>query len=183
MRTAAVLNKIGFVADALLFLSGLLLLIDLSPRDFMPRFARQKVTLTRLREHHNLVSPPAGVNFKPETQTLKMAEDAASVHTLADLIRERSLLAYTVPWAQMVGVGFSTISLPVGQLKVDAFHPLYVVVTPPGDATPLELIPVGQLEDLDRWITSWHQSSLTFTAVTFLTLGFLLQLVVRFCPS
>jgi hypothetical protein len=48
------------------------------------------------------------------------------------------------------------LSLPVGQLKVDAFHPLYVVVTPPGDATPLELIPVGQLEDLDRWITSWH---------------------------
>jgi hypothetical protein len=180
--TPVVLNRIGLLADALLFFSGLLLLIDLSPRDFMPRFARQKAALARLREHHNLVLPaPPGVNFKPETQTMKMAEDPAAVHTLADLIRERSSLAHTVPWAQMAGVGFSTMSAPVGQLKVDAFHPLYVAVVPRGDAASLELIPVGQLEDLDRWITSWHQSSLTMTAATFLTLGFLLQLVVRFC--
>jgi len=182
MFTASALSKIGFAADALLFLSGLLLLVDLSPRDFMPRFARQKAALARRREHHNLVSPPPpGVNFKPETQKLQMAEDAASVHTLVDLIKERSVLAHTVPWTEMVGVGFSAVSVPVGQLKVDAFHPLYIAVMPPGDATSLELIPVGQLEDLDRWITSWHQSSLTFTAATLLTLGFLLQLVVRFC--
>jgi hypothetical protein len=182
MLTPAALNKIGLAADGLLFLSGLLLLVDLSPRDFMPRFARQKAALARLREHHNLVlPPPPGVNFKPETRTMKMAEDPAAVHTLADLIRERSSLAHTVPWAQMVGIGFSTLSAPVGQLKVDAFHPLYVAIVPTGDAASLELIPVGQLEDLDRWITSWHQSSLTLTAATFLTLGFLLQLVVRFC--
>src|SRR5919197_3195134 len=43
----------------------------------------------------------------------------------------------------------------------------------------LELIPVGQLQDLDHWITSWNQSSLTFSAATLLTVGFLLQLVIR----
>jgi hypothetical protein len=135
MLTAAALNKIGLLADVLLFLSGLLLLIDLSPRDFMPRFARQKAALAHLREHHNLtLPPPPGVDSKPETQSMKMAEDPASVHILADLIRKRSPLADTVRWDQMVGVGFSTVSAPVGQLKIDAFHPLYVAIMPAGDA-------------------------------------------------
>jgi hypothetical protein len=66
----------------------------------------------------------------------------------------------------MIGVGFSTVSVPVGQFKVDALHPLYVAIMPAGEGTSLELIPVGQLEDLDRWIMSWHQSALTFTAAT-----------------
>ena len=97
MLTAAASNRIGLLADVLLFLSGLLLLIDLSPRDLMPRFAGQKAALASLREHHNLtLPPPLGVNFKPETQSMKMAEDPASVRTLADLIRERSPLADSV---------------------------------------------------------------------------------------
>jgi hypothetical protein len=181
MLTPALLNRIGLVADALLFLSGLLLLVDLAPRDFMPRFARQKAALARLREHHNLIlQPPPGVNFKVETETMKMAEDPAAVRTLAELIRERSSLAHTVPWERLVGVGFSTISAPVGHLKVAAFYPLYIAVSPvAADAPSLELIPVGHLEDLDRWITSWHQSSLTVTAATLLTVGFLLQLCIR----
>lgn len=57
MLSASSLSKIGFAADALLFLSGLLL-VDLSPRDFMPRFTGQKAALARLREYHNLMLPP-----------------------------------------------------------------------------------------------------------------------------
>jgi hypothetical protein len=110
---------------------------------------------------------------------MKLVVDPVSAHTLADLIRNRSLLGHTVPWDRAVGVGFSTISIPVGPLKLDGFHPLYIAVMPIEASTTLELIPVGQLEDIDRWLSAWHQSSITVTAAIFLTVGFLLQLILR----
>ena len=181
MLTPLVLNRLGLLADALLFLSALLLLIDISPRDLLPRSARQKTALASLRENHNLLlPPPPHTNIQPQTQTMKMIVDEQSVRTLAALIQERSALAHTVPWDRMIGIGFSTVSAPVGQFTIPAFRPLYVAVTPAQqDASSLELIPVGQLEDIDRWLYSWHQGSLTITAATLLTLGFLLQLLLR----
>jgi hypothetical protein len=174
------MNRLGLIADCLLFLSGLLLLVDLAPRDFMPRAKRQKAALQKLRENQNLLlSLPPHTNVQPKSQTMKLVSDPQSAQILIDLIQRRSPLAHTVPWDRAVGVGFSTISVPVAQLKLDAFHPLYVAVMPPEPSTTMELFPVGQLEDVDRWLSAWHQSSLTVTAAIFLTCGFLLQLVIR----
>ena len=178
------MNRVGLIADCLLFLSGLLLLVDLAPRDFMPRTKRQKNALERLRENQNLLlSLPPGIKAQPESQTMKLATDPASAEILIHLIQKRSALAHTVPWDRAVGVGFSTVSVPVAQLKLDALHPLYIAALPAGDSTTMELFPVGQLEDIDRWLSAWHQSSLTVTAAICLTCGFLLQLVVRVVGS
>jgi hypothetical protein len=177
-------NKLGLLADALLFLSGLLLLIDLAPRDFLPKTGRQKKALQKLRENHNLLfSPPPHTSIQPGNQEMKLVVDPASVRTLIDLVRSRSALAHTVPWDRAVGVGFSTISIPVGPLKLDGFHPLYIAAMPTTESSTLELIPVGQLEDIDRWLSAWHQSSVTVTAAIFLTVGFLLQLILRLIYS
>ena len=174
------LNKMDLVADSLLFLSGLLLLIDIAPRDLLPRAVRQKKAVAKLRECHNLLfPPPPNTTIRPETQGLQQTVDAASAQTIVDLIRERSPLAHTVPWDRIIGVGYSTLSLPIGQLKLEAFHPLYVAIMPPLEGNTLELIPVGQLEDLDQWLKSWRQTSLTLFAAGLLTLGFLMQLIIR----
>jgi hypothetical protein len=173
-------NRLGLLADALLFLSGLLLLVDLAPRDLLPKAIRQKNALQRLRENHNLLfSLPPHTSIQPANQEMKLVVDPTSARTLVDLIRSRSALAHTVPWDRAVGVGFSTMSIPVGPLKLDGFHPLYIAVMPGAESSTLELIPVGQLEDIDRWLTAWHQSSVTVTAAIFLTAGFLLQLILR----
>jgi hypothetical protein len=177
-------NKLGLVADALLFLSGLLLLVDLAPRDLLPKASHQKRALQKLREGRNLIfSPPPLTTIEPSSQDMKLVVDPDSARILVDLIRDRSILAYTVPWDRAVGVGYSTLSLPVGRLNLDGFHPLYIAVMPIGDSSPLELIPVGQLEDIDRWLSAWHQSSVTVTAAIFLTAGFLLQLILRLVYS
>jgi hypothetical protein len=178
------MNRIGLIADCLLFLSGLLLLVDLAPRDLMPRTKRQKAALEKLRENQNLLlSLPPHTNVQAESQTMKLVSDPTAAQILIDLIQKRSALAHTVPWDRAIGVGFSTVSVPVAQLKLDAFHPLYIAALPPEDSTTMELFPVGQLEDVDRWLSAWHQSSLTVTAAVFLTCGFLLQLVVRLFGS
>src|SRR5467141_2263725 len=102
-------NRLGLLADALLFLSGLLLLIDLAPRDLLPKARRQREALQKLREDQNLLfSPPPHTTIQPGNQAMKLVVDPLSAHTLADLIRKRSLLAHTVPWDRAVGVGFST---------------------------------------------------------------------------
>jgi hypothetical protein len=72
-------NKVGLIADCLLFLSGLLLLIDLAPRDFMPITKRQRAALGRLRENQNLLlSLPPHTNIQQENQTTKLACDPQS---------------------------------------------------------------------------------------------------------
>lgn len=178
------MNKVGLIADLLLFFSGLLLLADLAPRDFLPQTKRQKAALQKLRENQNLLlSLPPRINVEPGSQTTKLISDPPSAQILIDLIQKRSPLAHTVPWNRAVGVGFSTVSAPVGQFKLAVFHPLYIAVLPPEASTTMELVPVGQLEDSDRWLSVWHQNSLTVTAAIFLTCGFLLQLVLRLFDS
>jgi hypothetical protein len=184
MSRQRLINRLGLIADCVLFLSGLVLLVDLAPRDLMPRTRRQKVALEKLRQNHNLLlSLPPKTNVLLENQTTKLVSDPTSAQILIDLIHKRSPLAHTVPWDRVVGMGFSAVSIPVAQLKLDAFHPLYITALPPKGSTTMELFPVGQLEDVDRWLSAWHQSSLTFTAAIFLTCGFLLQLVVRLFGS
>ena len=174
------MNKLGLTADCLLFVSGLLLLVDLAPRDFMPGTKRQKQALEKLRENENLLlALPPRTNVEAASQKMKLASDPTSAQILIDLIKKRSALAHTVPWDRAVGVGFSKISVPVAQTTLDAFHPLYVTTLPPENSTTMELFPVGQLEEIDRWLSAWHQSSLTVTAAVLLTCGFLLQLAVQ----
>ena len=173
-------NTVGLVADALLFLSALLLLIDLAPHDFLPKARRQKDALKKLREGQNLLfTPPPNTNIQPGSQEMKLAVDPISARIIADLIRNRSLLAQTVSWDRALGVGYATISVPVAQAKLAAFHPLYIAQEPPPGSTIMELIPVGQLEDIERWLRAWRQSSVTVSAAILLTLGFLFQLLSR----
>lgn len=83
-------------------------------------------------------------------------------------------------------MGYGSMFIPVGQNKLDAFHSLYVTLLPKAGSTVFEIVPVGQLEDLDRWLSRWHQSSLTLTAAITLAVGFLLQLlsrVIRWRPN
>jgi hypothetical protein len=70
--------------------------------------------------------------------------------------------------------------MPVGHATIDAFHALYIIVAPTDESqSTAELIPVGQLEDLDRWLSKLHQGSLIRWAAILLTLGFFIQLSLR----
>jgi len=66
--------------------------------------------------------------------------------------------------------------MPVGSLKLESFYPLYIIEAPEGEDNKCILRPVGQLSDLDVWLSSWRFSGMTKTAVVLLFLGFMLQL-------
>jgi hypothetical protein len=112
-----------------------------------------------------------------------MTFDPDNFAILSEFIRERSSVEHTVIWGNAIGVGFSTISLPVGPAKLDAYYPLYIVELPQPGGTVLQLRPVGQLLDLDKWLADWHQTSLTNTALLLLVAGFFLQLVEAFLSA
>ena len=89
-------------------------------------------------------------------------------------------LAHGIDWARAIGIGYAIQSLPVGQAKLEAFRPLYVMLIPNGPGTQVTLIPVGQLGDLDSWLTQQRQGSITQLALVLLVIGFFLQLVSSF---
>lgn len=165
------------LANTLLFLSSLLLLIDIAPRDFFPSHRERIRAVNALKQERNILDPvPSDVTVRPETRTMRISNDPTTYLILADLIKERSILASSIEWDHAVGVGYSTISVPVGGNKLDAFRALYVVLTPTGGGDRFRLVPVGQLEDLDAWLIEWRQGSLTATAIGLLTIGFFLHL-------
>jgi hypothetical protein len=176
MRRARVSLWLSFIANSFLFVSSLLLLIDVGPRDWQPSYLSRKQAIETLRTQVNILgSLPSDVNVKGETRDLKLSSHPQTFEILRDFIRERSPLADTVRWSSAVGVGFSTISLPVGPLKLEAFRPLYVVELPEGGKDTFVLRPVGQFSDLESWLSTWRQSALTVTALLLLLAGFLLQ--------
>lgn len=180
MKAHTLLEWLDLAGDALLFLSALLLLLDFAPRDLFPTQQARHRAVATLRAKHSLLGQlPAGVRVQPQTPTEAPSDDPDVVATLVGIIKQQSDLAQSVDWSRAVGVGYSSVSVPVAQNKLDAFHPLYVTLLPKPDSTVFELVPVGQLEDLDRWLSRWHRSSLTLAAAILLAVGFLLQLLSR----
>jgi hypothetical protein len=180
MKAHTASEWLDLTADLLLFLSGLLLLIDFAPRDLFPSQRANRQAVAILRAQRNLLGDlPVGLSAQGQTPTEAISHDPQTVTALVALIKQQSDLAHTVDWSRAVGVGYSAISIPVAQNKLDAFHPLYVTMLPRPNTTAFELAPVGQLEDLDRWLSRWHQNSLTAAAAILLAIGFLLQLLTR----
>jgi hypothetical protein len=166
------------LANVLLFLSSCILLIDLAPVEFSRAYKVRAAAVETLRGSHNVLDElPAGIKVRPESLDLRLTSDSRNFVVLRDLMREKSSLAGTVDWAKTVGIGYSTIRLPVGQLSLDAFHPVYAVVMPAPENSTFSLVPLGELSQLDSWLTEWKQSSLTTAALVCLSLGFLLQLI------
>jgi hypothetical protein len=165
--------------NLILFLSSLLLLIDLAPRDFFPTYRKRVDAVSKLTRYQNIIGyVPIGVNIKPQTAGMSIVPEIDAYLLLKDMVQEYSPYAGSVQWNKAIGIGYSTLRLPVGKLAIDAFHPLYVVETP--DSTkPDELLlrPVGQLSDLTKWISEQHQTSLTQAAIFLLVVGFFLQLL------
>lgn len=128
---ASVAGRVELCANTSLFLSSLLLLADMAPRDFLPSHRRRVKAVAALREHHNT---------------------------------------------------------PVGIGTLEAFRGVYITLTPQGQQTSLELIPVAQLDDLELWLRQWRQGSLTKAALLLLASGFFLQLwpalvAAWWCPA
>ena len=167
---------IGIIANGLLFVSGLIVLIDFAPLDSSRGYRRQVEAVVKLRQNHNVAIPVPHVtiDFGNEGGIL----DAGTFEVLTKMIREHSSYSNTVPWAQVVSVGYGTMRMPVGSGKsIEGLHSLFVAVRPQDSrGKELENFPVGLLDDLDRWIAVSHQRSLTLCAAWLLTLGFFLQL-------
>jgi hypothetical protein len=173
------IQVLEILANSLLFLSSLLLLIDITPRDFLPSQQQRVRALATLRANHNILGTlPKGVDVRPETSTLRILYDQNTYQILLNTIRERSINVNDVSWKDAIGVGYSTVSVPVADNKLDALHPLYVVQMPTDNSDRFVLVPVGQLEDLEAWVSQRRLTSITRWALLLLTLGFSLQFVV-----
>jgi hypothetical protein len=168
----------GIFANTLLFLSTLLILIDLSPLDFLPKTKKRRRAIQALQKATNIFkSPENGITIRPENSKMRMEVDDRSFALLKSLIEQHSEYSHEVDWEQVLGIGYSTISLPVDKIPLPAFRPLYVAIAPTADSSTMSLLRVGQFEDLSQWITGWRRGPLTWTAVGFLSLGYLLQLI------
>ncbi len=167
------------VTNSILFLSSLLLLIDVAPKDFSPTYKKQVESVSKLRINRNILGfTPKGYNIKPETQGMSIVWDSNVYETLKSIIIEFSPYAKTIRWDKAIGIGYAIQSLPVGHSKLEAFRPLYIVEMPTDEQSgQLILNPVGQLQDLDVWLSTQRQSSLTIGALILLVIGFFLQLL------
>lgn len=171
-------GSLEIAANGTLFLSSLLLLIDVAPHDFFPAHRRRVKAIKLLRSSRNiLMEMPANQLIVKENPSMSLIQDSASYAVLADFIRRRSALAQDVDWKRAIGLGYAVQSLPLGKAKLEAFRPLYVVVIPEGEESQLNLVPVGQLEDLDTWLSQQRRGAITKLAFVLLVSGFFLQLL------
>jgi hypothetical protein len=172
---------IGLIANALLFVSGLILLLGIAPFDWSSERARQDQAIVKLRQNRHIaigLHPVRDVtiNFGKEGGIF----DADAFEVLTKMIRKHSAYSNTVPWDKVVGIGYGTMNVPVGSGKtIEGLHSLVVTTLPQDPAgTEMENFPVGLLDDLNKWVATSHQRSLTFWAALLLTLGFSLQVVL-----
>ena len=83
--------------NAMLFLSSLLLLIDIAPRDVVPSHKKRVRAVEVLREKRNIIGEaPSNVNIAPANSGMSLVRDPESYAILADFIRRRSSLAGSV---------------------------------------------------------------------------------------
>jgi hypothetical protein len=171
---------IGLISNSVLFLSSFLLLINFAPRDLFPSYRKSVKAIQTLKEAQNILGNlPKHINVNPGSKSIKISSDPDAFAIITQFIKERSPLSSNVNWQQAVGVGYSTVNIPVWKNTIDAFHPLYIVTMPTENLDTFNLEPVGQLSDLETWLKESHLSSLNKTAIVLLAFGFLLQLVEK----
>lgn len=162
-------------ANSCLFLSSLLLLLNIAPQDWFPGHRARVKAFATLKDKRTIFGTlPSAVKVEMGGRSSVQDEDAFRV--LVKLIRRESTLAKNVEWDHVVGVGYSAVSVPVAGNTLEAIRPLYLILMPKDEGTVFQLTPVGQLEDLSNWLSKSRQSSLTATAFFFLAFGFFLQL-------
>ncbi len=173
---------LSIAANSLLFLSSILFLLNISPKKLYSSYRKRVTAITNLTKSQNILGfIPSGVNIKPETSGMSIIVDEISFKVLKKMVQEYSSLNQNVNWDKSIGIGYSTLRLPVGKLSLDAFNPLYIVELPSeSNSDVFLLIPVGQLSDLNNWLTSQHQNSMTKSALILLVIGFFLQLFESF---
>ena len=175
-------KALSIAGNCVLFLSSLLLVVDIAPRDFFPSYLRHKKAISELRDKHNIYVTTPGINLR--FQSGQGHADAQAYELLKELIIRNSPLVNNVDWDKSVGIGYVEKSIPVAGNKLIAFRALYVAQLPDkDDEEMMSLIPVGQLSDLDMWLKAQHIGSLTITATVLLSLGFLLQLIAGFIEN
>ena len=153
-------------------LSSLFLLIDIAPSDFSPLHSKRIKAIENLRKYQNIARYIPRTNFKANQQNI--LTDDNTFETLKDLIITNALRAKNINWDAVVGIKYDIISVPNALFDI---RTLYVIVMPSKDADTLSLVPVGELQDLDKWLYARHQGSLTLSALLLLVLGFFLQLI------
>lgn len=105
-------------ANAMLFLSSLLLLIDIAPRDFFPSHKKRVRAIEVLREKRNIIGgAPSKVNIALANSGMSLVHDPESYAILADFIRRRSSLARGIDWARAIGIGYAVLLTSGGSSK------------------------------------------------------------------
>jgi hypothetical protein len=148
---------IGLFANTLLFVSGLILLIDVAPIDWSSERARQDQAIAKLRQNHQIAIgghsvPDVTIDFGNKGGIF----DAEAVEVLTKMIRKHSAYSSTVPWEKVVSVSYGTMRMPVGSGKtMEGLHTLLVATLPQDPAgREMENFPVGLLDDLDKWVAT-----------------------------
>jgi hypothetical protein len=168
--------SIGLISLVIFFAASLMGLADVAPRDFSPEYKREVAAVGRLRQHGLVLLKSPAIELSPgDGEEKTCLKDDETVKTLAGLIKEFSSASARIDPRRVIGVGYSSIRLPLGGESVDALKPVYVMLAPEkGDSS--EYVTVGDLKDLGQWLSGKHQRSRTATLFVLVTTGFMLQL-------
>jgi len=171
----------NIIANVFLFISSVLLLINVAPSDFYPNHQKMTRAVELLKKERNILKPLKGI--KIDFGKHNGIFDESAFELLKEFVKENSPQSGYVDWQRATGIGYLTISLPVAKNKLEAFRPLYIALIPNINESDMDLIPVGEFLDLNKWLASHHQGSLTITALILLTIGFFMQLFASIWPK
>lgn len=168
--------SIGLISLVIFFAASLLGLADVAPGDFSPEYKKEVAAVHKLREHGLVLLKSPAIELGPlDGDDKNYLKDDETVKTLAGLIKEFSSASRKIEVNRVIGVGYSSIRLPLGGESVDALRPVYVMLAPEkGDSS--EYVTVGDLKDLGAWLSGKHQKSRTAALIVLITTGFVLQL-------
>jgi hypothetical protein len=166
----------GLISSGFLFLSSLLLLLDISPAEHLPYFKSNIRAYELLKENKIILKKSVVSVAEKMYPDRKYRGDTETFNTLKKLIKRNSKYTSTVKWDKVVGIAYQTVNIPVGSKKLDAFQPLYVIYLQK-DREDEDIEAIGYLENFSNWLYAERQAKLTSTALFLLCCGFILQML------
>lgn len=166
-----------------MFLSSVVILIDFTPTDFLPSQQKIRNAIDLLEEHDYVIrNPDIRTNYKFEGEDKKPLIDNQIVDVLLPFLERHTNPSIKIEWNRVLGIGHAKVNIPVGQFKLVAYHPIFVVYQPgpeSGDVT-LQAYPIGTLDETKGVLTDYRFSKLSLFALILLCVGFFIQLIQPF---
>jgi hypothetical protein len=166
------------LANSLIFFSALILLVNLSPRKFWPKYKRRIEALEKLDNEECVITENKQYDLSSLKEKRKCIEDSNTLNTLINILKKTKKIGSIE--GIIIGISVHRLNIDFTDSKTEISTPVKLIVGNKDDEGIYHLTEknVVQLAEVKQTVEEWDRKGLNILSGILLVIGFGIQLFI-----